>query len=754
MFSDSSSDTVSINRIVNGNIVIMLDKKGTFVKGLTLSAGVYLVCLIILIRPLQLSTTLLGRDDDTWIFYWNDWWLQEALLNLKSPLFTEMMFAPAGTSLLAHSNSFLNSLFAFPLTPFVGSVAAYNFVLLFGLWIGAVGMFLLVWDSADSYIGALFAGLLFSIMPYHLTRILAHGNLSSIHWWPWFMWALMHTLQHGRRRHALLAGLFAALTFWSGLQLALLLLIWSVVYLIWSIPSIIDLRSLRREDVTRLATSLLIIGGVAIVLCLPLLIPLIQQLDTLRMAAADYNRAAIDQTDLLAYVIPPDYNPFFGSRFEPLAREWFDINRKFVPYLGLTPLMLAIGSVWRGRDRSPSAINTRLNSHIGFWVLMFVIVILLALGTQLRIAGNVIEIPLPYRLLESRFPFSTLRSPDRFNLLTVLILPFLAGSGLARLWQSGHRLLPAVAVVISICEFAIWPLPTWALPPISPVYAQFAAFPDRTEAILDYPTGYGYGKRWLYYQTLHHHPTVDGHMSRYDETTYATILSDPLLQAFYKLTRSPKNVDLTAVEPSVTIADAQSVAELRQLDVRYVVHHHTFSSEEQVAYFAQLMPYVPVYADETVAVYDLDNLNPLRIVPQSQRVPLDMLFAGEFALLQIAWEQVIEVLEIELDYEVQVDIDKGYKLFIHLRDSDGHVVRQYDAIPCQWTCPSTGWTAGAQITDHATLDLFGLSSGIYEVSVGFYNEQTGERLATEDGRDLITLAPQLIIEVDTGAFQP
>ena len=202
-------------------------------KKLTLPSLIYLGLLSLLASSIDLSGRLLGSDEDVWIFYWNDWWLREAFANGHSPFFTDLMFAPNGTSLLAHSNSFLNSFLALLIEPLLGSVAAYNLVIFFGFWVGALGMFVLVHEQTDSFTGALFAGFVFMAMPYHVTQALAHGHLGSIHWWPWFMWALWQTVQQKSLKFPVLAGVFAAFTFWSGLQIALLLAIWAGLFLLW-----------------------------------------------------------------------------------------------------------------------------------------------------------------------------------------------------------------------------------------------------------------------------------------------------------------------------------------------------------------------------------------------------------------------------------------------------------------------------------------------------------------------------------------
>jgi hypothetical protein len=85
---------------------------------------------------LNLDQRLIGNNIDNWIYYWNDWWLRQAITSGQDWFYTDYLFYPPGTSLLTHAHSFLNSLLAFLLTPLVGSVAAFNLVILFGLWAG------------------------------------------------------------------------------------------------------------------------------------------------------------------------------------------------------------------------------------------------------------------------------------------------------------------------------------------------------------------------------------------------------------------------------------------------------------------------------------------------------------------------------------------------------------------------------------------------------------------------------------------
>jgi hypothetical protein len=69
------------------------------------------------------------------------------------------------------------------------------------------------------------------------------------------------------------------------------------------------------------------------------------------------------------------------------------------------------------------------------------------------------------------------------------------------------------------------------------------------------------------------------------------------------------------------------------------------------------------------------------------------------------------------------------KLFVHVLDERGVLVRQLDTIPCNWQCSTSQWQAGQTITDDAVLDLWGLPPGDYQIGLGLYDANSGERLA-------------------------
>ncbi len=809
-----------------------------------------LVGIMTLPAPLTLSTKLIGNNVDNWIFYWNDWRLATTLSEHQSLFFTPYAFFPHGASLTAHSNSFLSSALALPLRPWVGPVAASNLVWLFGLWAGAVGMFWLTYALTRSPAGALVAGFVFAFAPYHLTQALSHAHLGSIHWWPWYALCLHRALQRGRMRDAAAAGFFAALTLWNGLQLAVMLALWTVVYLAGTI--VIDNRDFFHHFLRR-ALALCITGGVALGLCAPLLIPIARAWES--GWTEGFDEGLSHQSDLLAYFVPPTYHPLWGDVVQPVY-ERFVANRAYMPYLGYAPIVLAtlaILAAFRARRAPGKPLSARdaRPAWAVFWAIGFALWTLLSAGSALRVNGVLYAtLRLPYAWIGAMFPLSTLRSPDRINLLGVFSLAALAGYGAA--WVARRRIwLLAPIGLLLLTEYLCLPLLRWDLPPDSPFYAQMAQDAP-PYAVLDYPLGYDQAKLWLYYQTLHGKPTVEGHISRYTPELYTLITSNALIRALYQvnLEDRPRLLDGNAfASQSVPLRDfGPALRELRDLGVRYVLAHKPYMNAESAAHLRRVLPLAPTYEDETLAVYDLTNplavtydAFPVRlsdalslarfdlaqdaagawqvqILAQSLRdgetpfpcmltltrgeriwvtqtltlfsdpsalpyragdldvleatIPAAALPFGEYGWLLICgdssyrpverlavaakgslysrsavtvtfadaitlagyrWRTEGAELQLDLRWDVRQAPGTDYKLFVHLLDANGALlpngpVAQYDAMPCAWACPTSGWQAGQRIHDEAELRLWNFPAGEYRIALGWYRPDTGERL--------------------------
>lgn len=106
-----------------------------------------------------------------------------------------------------------------------------------------------------------------------------------------------------------------------------------------------------------------------------------------------------------------------------------------------------------------------------------------------------------------------------------------------------------------------------------------------------------------------------------------------------------------------------------------------------------------------------------------------------------------EALPLTLYWTAQRPIDEFYTLFIHLTDSHGGMVYQFDGAPVQGRHPTPQWIPGARFADSYVLHpTSSVADDLATLTVGFYrHDQPTERVALVDNEgaavaDVVTLA--------------
>lgn len=88
------------------------------------------------------------------------------------------------------------------------------------------------------------------------------------------------------------------------------------------------------------------------------------------------------------------------------------------------------------------------------------------------------------------------------------------------------------------------------------------------------------------------------------------------------------------------------------------------------------------------------------------------------------------LVHLELTWEALSASAAPLKVFVHLRDAEGRIVAQDDQEPAAGLAPTTLWTPGQEVVDGHDIALpADLAAGDYELWVGLYDPQTGQRLA-------------------------
>ena len=591
----------------------------------------FTVLTLIMTWPLitKINTVYAGNNEDLWTFQWDNWWTRYALQHGDDILFTPVQFYPIGVSLAAHSLSFYNSLLWIPLAALSGDIAAYNITVLLTFILSGYTMFWLMEylldargkmqaakqrtpalaprhsagasvgesayqqstiDNQRSTAAALIAGIIFAFAPYHFSQSLGHVSLASVQWFPLLTLFILKATRETSKCNAVWIGVTTFLITATRLQF---LVLGGVVFALFVV---IDWLALRREWTRGAGLRLIAGAALGLMLSLPMVLPAARlYTQTAASDALIADEQTWGQTDLAAYFVPMTYHPILGTLVQPLYDNFIK-NKAWMPYLGYLALFLAVLGTLSQRRRAWPWLATG-----GFLFIM-------ALGPFLRVNGaELTSIGLPYALIGDKFPLNTLRSPDRYNLLLSLPLAVLAAwgvSALLRRLQTANLVYrrPLVTSAISsgvallvggviLFEYLGIPYQMSEPLPASPFYAWLAASPE-SYAILDIPLDRTDTKLYLYYQTLHAHPTVQGRVARVPPEATALFEQIPLLAAWQESLGAPRPLDL-----------GQQLAQLAAHNVRYIILHKNWASPQSVASLRNYFTRVPIYEDDQIAVY-------------------------------------------------------------------------------------------------------------------------------------------------------
>jgi hypothetical protein len=614
-----------------------------------------------------LTTRLIGHGGDTYVHYWNNWWIGQALARGTSPYYTDLLFHPNGASLVYHNFGWLNIAGALALKPLVGPVGAYNVVFLLNIALCGYAMYNLVGYLLPSRSAALVAGLVHAFWPYRLLHV-DHPNLVCTQWLVWFLLFLILAVREGRRRHVLLAALFLTLTAFARLQLFVLALFPAAIYLLYSLLA-------EREHWNRRTWGRLTLIGVltAVALAYPLF-PLVRE-----QLAGDYpddvfiDEQAENQTDLLAYILP--------NASHPLRKQYLpDILETHVAFVGYTALAVGIyGAVRAGR-------RARL------WLLIAAFSFVMALGPYLMVGGKVYpEIPMPYRLIGWSFPVRILRNPHRFNILLAVPVAVLVGYGVHYLSRSKWRarLIPLLMAGLVLFEYLRTPVPTARLQ-YSPFYDQLAA-ESEPFGLYDLPMGFsGPAKFYMYLQTIHGKPIVQGKMARPTRWINDFIDGDPFTKSM--------RLDDNKIDPELT-AVSRHLAYLADANVRYVIMHREpafrkypeYPFTEQWAEWQDWLTMEPFYQDDLIAVY---NTRPV----YGRDFDFDLDLDADVGIVRVtpiptALNQG-DVVDLQIHWGSRAAPGRDLVARLALVDEAGQVQQSLEAPPCaDW--PTGDWSANA-----------------------------------------------------------
>lgn len=474
---------------------------------------------------------------------WNLWWTRSALLAGENPFVTRMLFHPATLNLLYQTLSLPNALLALPVLLLAGPVAAFNTVVLLSFGLGGYWAYRLARAFTLDRFAALMAGFVFVCTPYHVQRVWSGPlELIATHWMALYALLLAHAL--ARRAPASVAGAALALvvTTLASQYYGLYAAVYTAFYV--TLAALLAPRGARRST---------FLSGAGIgALWVALLLPLVIWAGGLGAAVLEdwYVRQVYHAVALVDLVTPNVRHPLWGGA----AETWLSQRHPFGPEggagLGLGVALLIGVALWRRWGRAWP------------WALLALLVLLLAMGPQLRLTAAESAVPGPFLLLDLVGPFRNSSRPAIFVALMLIPVAVLVALGIAALrtpaTERGRMgavpwapMLAALVVIESLV--APWPLMRLRAVPES-----LALNADPTPgAVLDLPPRLN-DSVGLLNQICHGRPIMGGYLAR--------IPFYPIVAA------SSATRDLwLAAEPLPDIMPLDPAAELASLGTRFVV---------------------------------------------------------------------------------------------------------------------------------------------------------------------------------------
>lgn len=651
----------------------------------------------------QISTHLVGTGDDMWVQYWNNWWVKSVLTDGGDVYATLLLFHPQTTSLVYHNFSWVNIAGWLVIEPILGGITTYNLIYLAHIVLCAWSMFFLVRYLVGSTGPAFVAGLIYGCWPYRLSDY-NHPNTISMEWLPL---ALLCTIWMARNRkqirYGILTGIFVALTGLSRWQMLLPVAIVLGGYLLFSVL-------FEREFWSRYTLSALILATLVagLLIAIPFY-PLINGLFTNNgNDDLHVDLEAEKQTDLIAYLVPPVNHPM-AFLFTGLDYTRSPVHFRYSAFLGYSVLVLAIVAMLRCRQ------------ELWFWGVLTLVALALTSGPVLRVNGRFYpDIPMPYRLVGWSLPMRLMRNPHRFNVLLALPVAVLAGYGVSVLEGRLTRLRSAWlwGFFSILVLFEYFNLPAANVLATAPKFYQVLAQDQADFAVLDLPMGRDHGDDYMFYQTVHGHPILEGNTARPQPEMFAFINTTPLLRAL----REDRETELLFTDIS------RQLATLAEAQVDYIVIHKPFVDSNQLEAWRTFFFFNPVYEDEQVLVYrttleygrDLDLATELSdnlgIVSSSLSAPV---------LAQNG------LLEVNLYWGTHTAPTRDWIAQLTLVAQNGKAVQTVETDLCAgW--PTSEWGESALVRGRIELQLDPfIKGGLYTVMVGLV-DLTSRNLAREN----------------------
>lgn len=460
-------------------------------------------CCLTYPRILHFSSHFFSDAGDGFISIWNIWWINKAVTDLhQSPLFTDYIHFPHGTSLLAHGLNPFNGFLGMALQKILTLVQTYNFIIVFAFIVGGYAAFLLAFRVTRSYWGSLIAGFIFTFSSYHFAHTAGHMHMVSLEWIPFFLLFWFVFLE----RPSVLTGIASSLTLYF-------VLLCDYYYILYSLSAALFIYiwyAKKKQDLIfifkkKYLIPLAVFFAGVISTSVPLVIS-ISQFFTKNTILGIHNPKHFS-LDLLAPIIPGGHWRFAEWTQFYWANLPGNIHESSV-HIGLSViLVLCIVFIKRKKVQIQS---------LGLWSFIFMFFLVLSMGPVLRVWGDEISgFILPYGLFEFFFPFLKIGGiPVRMMVMVTLCASILFAAGFKYFSQSASKKRPLIVLLLILLCFEYLPRPIPETNVDVPEYIEVLKRLPGKKGVIDMVSPPPYA---LYFQTIHEKPMAFGYCARYPE---------------------------------------------------------------------------------------------------------------------------------------------------------------------------------------------------------------------------------------------
>ncbi len=355
----------------------------------------------------SVTRDILGVGSDPYLFTWFLAWWPWAVLHHVDPLYTNLVWAPAGLHIAWTTCVPLLALIAAPVTLIFGPAAAYNVLNIAAPVLSAGAAYWLCLRLTRDFWAALVGGYLFGFSSYEMAETFGHLNLALNFLLPLLVLAVLERERVGRARFLVGAVILLAAEFYISAEIFATEMFFGFVA--WLLA--LALLPARRGALWRLGVDGAVAAPFLLLLIAPLLWPM---LAGPRDVVIPAGWAFVSAAHLFNLLAPAPATVLADPAMRQYGNDVFGISE--ADFCSGLPLLFMLLSAARANWRSP-------DFRYGFFLLGVIFVA--SLGPQLWIGPVFTRIILPWFALE-QMPLLGAALPVRFALYSSLLVAVLA----------------------------------------------------------------------------------------------------------------------------------------------------------------------------------------------------------------------------------------------------------------------------------------------------------------------------------------